>query len=68
VKEMKEERERLEVAQEETTELNQHKIEKEDTNQKENNRKMKEWIEKVVGIADQKRTDTAMTLIDRSLK
>lgn len=65
---MKEERERLEVAQEETTELNQHKIEKEDTNQKENNRKMKEWIEKVVGIADQKRTDTAMTLIDRSLK
>ena len=42
---MKEERERLEVAQEETTELNQHKIEKEDTNQKENNRKMKEWIE-----------------------
>ena len=65
---MTEERERLEVAQEETTELNQHKIEKEDTNQKENNRKMKEWIEKVVGIADQKRTDTAMTLIDRSLK
>lgn len=65
---MKEERERLEVAQEETTELNQHKIEKEDTNQKENNRKMKEWIEKVVGIAGQKRTDTAMTLIDRSLK
>ena len=65
---MKEVRERLEVAQEETTELNQHKIEKEDTNQKENNRKMKEWIEKVVGIAGQKRTDTAMTLIDRSLK
>lgn len=65
---MKEERERLEVAQEETTELNQHKIGKEDTNQKENNLKMKEWIEKVVAIVDQKRTDTAMTLIDRSLK
>jgi hypothetical protein len=65
---MKEEREGLEVVQEETTELSQLKIEKEDTSRKENNKKMKEWIEKGVGIVDQKRADTAMTLIDTSLK
>jgi len=65
---MKEERERPEVVQEEITELNQRRIEKEDMSQKENNKKMREWIEKAVGIAGQKRIDTAMTLIDKSLK
>jgi len=65
---MKEERERPEVVQEEITELNQRRIEKEDMSQKENSKKMREWIEKAVEIAGQKRIDTAMTLIDKSLK
>lgn len=64
---MKEEREKPEAEQEETTEPKTHKIEKKDTNLKENNQKPKRWTDKAVAIADQRREDTiAMIPIDQS--
>ena len=50
--------------QEQTTEPNPLKIENEDTSQKEN-KELKELIEKVVGIVDQRRADTVTILIDQ---